>query len=112
MSCKVCFVNYDHSLKKPLILNPCAHSMCSECESKLIVKNCPSCKNKIESSLINTDLLKFIPESSYDKLKSSIGESLIKLGEIKKEFNNNDGYTEHIVDLKKKVEMQFEMQNK
>ena len=60
-SCKICFDDFDDNKKKPYCIHPCAHTFCLECLEKLPVKECPICRQKIESKNPNWVIIEFVP---------------------------------------------------
>jgi len=73
---------FDHSIHIPHIL-ACPHTVCLSCVNKLRNKKCPICKEPFTKTNLNLALLKFVPESSYDKLKNESIKAYIELNEIK-----------------------------
>jgi len=61
-SCNVCYYNYDHFEKKPLVLIPCCHSFCELCLSQIKLK-CPTCNTGIVMKSVNWSLLHIIPDN-------------------------------------------------
>ena len=43
-SCEFCLLEFDQSLHKEMVLSPCSHKICSDCQSKLTDIFCPNCK--------------------------------------------------------------------
>ncbi len=87
MNCKVCFNHFDHSIRRPFVLS-CQHTFCVSCINKLKSTKCPSCNMSITNKNLNTSLLEFLSESTYDKLKSKLLETLNEINEIKNEIPN------------------------
>ncbi len=86
MNCDICFEPFDHSIHKPYNLS-CPHTYCLECIQKLRDNKCPQCKQIIKEKYPCNILLRLIPESNYDKLKSKSLKTLIELNEIKQDMN-------------------------
>ena len=63
MDCDICFENFNHLEKKPLLLIRCAHTLCATCVTSLTSRKCPSCSGKIEDTQTNWSMLKFVVES-------------------------------------------------
>jgi len=86
IDCKLCENLFDFSQRRPYQLS-CTHSICLECinnqfgNKRRIIDTCPICNYKVRYKYENLELLEFIAESEYDKLKL---ESLNGLTEIKK----------------------------
>jgi hypothetical protein len=80
MECDICIEPYDHSIRKPCSLSSCSHTYCLKCLEQLNI--CPKCNEPIKGKNINIALLNFIPESSYDKLKTTTLKSCIEINEI------------------------------
>jgi len=87
-NCEVCMEQFDHSVHKPHILL-CPHTFCLSCINQLTNKSCPICNEPFNKTNINVALLKFIPESSYDKLKDESIKALIQLNEIKQSLKSS-----------------------
>jgi len=83
MNCEICFEKFDHTINKPFSLSSCPHIYCLSCLDKLENNKCPACKTVYKSKNPNNALLKLIPESNYDKLKSEALKSLIKVKELR-----------------------------
>jgi len=81
MECDICIEPYDHSIRKPCSLSSCPHTYCLKCLEQLNI--CPKCNEPIKGKNINIALLNFIPESSYDKLKTTTLKSSNEITEIK-----------------------------
>ena len=81
MECVICLNLYDHSIHKPYSLTSCPHTYCLKCLDKC--NNCPQCGIPINGKNLNIELLKLIPESSYDKLKAISLKIFIELNEAK-----------------------------
>ncbi len=81
MECVICVNLYDHSIHKPYSLTSCPHTYCLECLDKF--NKCPQCSIPINGKNLNIELLKLIPESSYDKLKAISLKIFIELNEAK-----------------------------
>jgi hypothetical protein len=75
MECDICCESFDHSIRKPYSLSSCPHTFCLKCLEEYS-KECPECRRPINGKNINIALLKLIPESSYDKIKSNYIEIL------------------------------------
>ena len=90
MECDICFEKFDHSINKPLVLFRCAHTMCSKCVSLLSEPKCPSCGCVIEETRPNWSLLKTVPESDYDKLKSDLTKSISEIELLEKGFTETE----------------------
>lgn len=88
MNCEICFEPFDHSIRKPYSLSSCSHTYCLSCLQKLINKKCPECNKTIKEKNPNNALLRFIPESNYDKLKSETLKAWINLNEIKQNLKS------------------------
>jgi len=82
MECDICDEPYDHSIRKLCSLSPCPHTFCLKCRDQLNKNKCPHCNEPIKGKHINIGLLKLIPESSYDKLKTTTLKSCIEINEI------------------------------
>jgi len=82
MKCDICCESFDHSIRKPFSLSSCPHTYCLKCLQQF--NKCPHCREPIKGKNINIALLKFIPESNYDKLKATLLKSCIEINEIKK----------------------------
>ncbi len=83
MECDICIEPYDHSIRKPCSLSSCPHTFCLKCVDQLNNNKCPHCNELIKGKHINIGLLKLIPESSYDKLKTTTLKSSNEITEIK-----------------------------
>jgi len=90
MECDICIEPYDHSIRKPCSLSSCPHTFCLKCVDKLNNNNCPHCNEPIKGNHINIGLLKLIPESSYDKLKTTTLKSCIEINEIKNKLKKSN----------------------
>ena len=88
-NCEICFEPFDHSIRKPYSLMSCPHTYCLSCLQRLTNNTCPQCAIPIIGKNLNIALLKFIPESSYDKLKSESLKVCIDLNEINQNLKNN-----------------------
>lgn len=84
MSCQICFIQYDHSLHKPISLS-CPHSICQSCLNQLNDMKCPCCQAPIIHSYQNMCVLEMIPKSEYDQQKSKLIESI----NLAKDLNSN-----------------------
>jgi len=82
MECVICVNLYDHSIHKPYSLTSCPHTYCLKCLDKFNNNNCPQCGIPINGKNLNIELLKLIPESSYDKLKAISLKIFIELNEV------------------------------
>jgi hypothetical protein len=85
MNCDICLEPFDHSIHKPYILS-CPHTYCIMCLNQLNPKKCPDCNQEYKSKYPNIALLKFIPESNYDKLKGDSLKSYNEMNELKQEI--------------------------
>jgi hypothetical protein len=88
-NCEICFEPFDHSIHKPYSLMSCPHTYCLSCLQRLTNNTCPQCALPIIGKNLNIALLKFIPESNYDKLKSESLKVCIDLNEINQNLKNN-----------------------
>lgn len=95
MDCEICLEEFDHTIHRPFSLSPCMHTLCISCLNNLSEKKCPLCTKVINDNNTNWTLLKLVPESTYDKLKSNCENQLNKLISI----NGN-------LDLKRKDEIE------
>ena len=108
--CNVCLERFDHSLRKPLTLVTCSHSLCSLCVENLEEKKCPTCKETIEETRTNWSVLKQTPPSQYDQLKESIQMSIKDLDELEKKLEIDlkqagiNKLNETVKEVKKRVE--------
>lgn len=82
MDCDICLNPYDHSKHKPFSLT-CPHTVCLDCLNKLNTKFCPSCKDPIKAKYPNLALIKLIPESKYDKLRSQLEKTIVETNDLK-----------------------------
>ncbi len=87
MNCDICFEPFDHSIHKPYNLS-CPHTYCLDCIQKLSDNKCPQCKQIIKEKYPSNALLRLIPESNYDKLKSESLKAMIELNEMKQDMKN------------------------
>ncbi len=87
MNCDICFEPFDHSIHKPYNLS-CPHTYCLDCIQKLSDNKCPQCKQIIKEKYPSNALLRLIPESNYDKLKSESLKAMIELNEMKQDLKN------------------------
>jgi hypothetical protein len=92
MDCDICFDKFDKSIKKPIALLPCLHTICFFCLNHLEIKICPSCNSPIADTKINWSIYQFASESEYDKvanemlrLLSNRSEFECKIAQKKKE---------------------------
>jgi len=90
MECDICIEPYDHSIRKPCSLSSCPHTFCLKCVDQLNNNKCPHCNEPIKGKHINIALLKLIPESSYDKLKTTTLKSCIEINEIKNKLKKGN----------------------
>jgi len=58
--CKICLLNFDFDLKKPMILNNCGHSICQECTRSMTEQKCPFCRQYFDCTLKNYGLLEYL----------------------------------------------------
>jgi hypothetical protein len=79
MNCEICFSSFDHSIHKPFMLS-CPHTFCLSCVNKLF--KCPTCNIYFHVKHPNIALLRLIPESTYDKLKTESQKTLNEITEI------------------------------
>ncbi len=100
MECDICIEPYDHSIRKPCSLSSCPHTYCLKCLEQLNI--CPKCNEPIKGKNINIALLKFIPESNYDKLKAITLKSCIEANDIKNKLkaSNEEKLNIHETKLK------------
>ena len=87
-SCNICLELFDHSIHKPYSLSSCPHTYCLSCLEKLTNNKSPQCDKLIKEQNPNIALLEFIPESSYDKLKTESFKALIEINETKQDLKN------------------------
>ncbi len=69
MECSICLLEYSLN-RKPKLLIPCGHSVCTACGKKILF--CPICRTSIKDLVINFSLLN-IKYSGIDN-KQSIEE--------------------------------------
>lgn len=82
--CSICSETYDVSLKKPYILTPCSHILCSSCMSclkKLGENICPTCKSSFEKIINNLP-----PKPEISKKDDALIE-LAKIKRLKGDFS-------------------------
>ena len=70
-SCEICFEPFDHSIHKPYNLS-CPHTYCLKCIQIFKDNKCPACNKEIKEKYPSTAILRLIPESNYDKLKTKL----------------------------------------
>jgi hypothetical protein len=99
-NCEICLEQFDHSIHKPHIL-ACPHTFCLSCVNQLTNKKCPTCNKPFTQTNLNVALLKFIPESNYDKLKDKTIKAYIELNEIKN--NLKSGCQEKLIFYEAKI---------
>lgn len=87
MDCEICLEEFDHTIHRPYSLSPCMHTLCITCLKNLNEKKCPLCTKVINGENTNWTLLKLVPESTYDKLKSNCENQLNKLISINSDLN-------------------------
>jgi hypothetical protein len=100
MNCDICLEPFDHSIRKPCSLSSCPHTYCLKCLEQF--HKCPQCNEPIKGKNINIALLKFIPESNYDKLKAITLKSCIEANDIKNKLkaSNEEKLNIHETKLK------------
>ena len=125
MNCDICFAAFDNSIHKPYSIVSvvpnidsskslvCLHTYCLSCwdQMSLTLKRCPKCNKLIKGKTLNTELLKQLPESEYDKIKDSslktFDESIVHLNELKQSIkvNREQKLKQHEtqIDLVKKI---------
>ena len=84
MECPVCCETFSPTKHKPKIINPCGHSICSLCETKLS-KKCPICRCAIISSIINFGLIEYLTTSKEQSALSSANDANTSIHETKDE---------------------------
>jgi hypothetical protein len=87
MECDICLKPFDHSIHKPYSLSSCPHTYCLKCLEQF--NKCPQCNELIKGKNVNIALLKFIPESNYDQLKTKSLKACIEINEIEKNLKKN-----------------------
>ncbi len=117
MDCDICFEKYDKLLNKPLTLIRCAHTICAQCEKKLLTKECPTCRKPIEETAVNWLVFNLIKEPDSDNSKAEIvkatrdwtnlAKTLPELIEKKKLEIINSAKS-----LKKTIEQEYTVTNK
>jgi len=90
MECDICIEPYDHSIRKPCSLSSCPHTFCLKCVDQLNNNKCPHCNEPIKGKHINIGLLKLIPESKSDQLKTKSLKACIEINEIKNKLKKSN----------------------
>ena len=62
MNCEICFVPFDHSIRKPYHL-VCAYTYCLSCIIKLTNNKYPTCNKRLIEKNPNIALLKVIKQT-------------------------------------------------
>jgi hypothetical protein len=103
--CNVCQFAYNHSNRKPIIMNNCSHSICDTC-LKAIIKfgrsnKCPTCREEFNAVYINYYALPFIQRTTFDQLfddhniiENNIYIELKELSKIVETERNNISYND------------------
>ena len=60
LQCDICFNDFDHDLNKPLVLQPCCHTICSDCVKRLLNRTCPTCRSLFTNKAPNFAILKML----------------------------------------------------
>jgi tetratricopeptide (TPR) repeat protein len=84
MECKICFLTYNDSNNKPVIITDCGHSFCETCINNLENKLCPICRSSINKTIINYDIL----ESLNTNVEEENVKFNLKVKEIELKTNN------------------------
>ena len=73
--CPICYEQFDSQDKKPIVLFPCGHSICSEClkhyERSTNSRKCCMCNSSYKSTAVNYALLNAMGQASSAQSKQS-----------------------------------------
>ena len=109
MSCCVCLEPYRRNTNPPLTCNPCGHGVCEPCltqwrrSSSSNNNTCPQCRSRINSTVMNRDLMDVIESNSA--VSNNLDNSSTNIIDIDNHVNtNNTGRTtSDIVDFEHKT---------
>ena len=123
MNCSICREGFDEIIHKPHTLNPCGHCFCSKCISTLSKRECPECREKIKSEIINYGILNLLSSSRPStlppnperetKIFKSLENALNEMDELKKNLadtlkKKQTECRDLIEDMKKKIQKETE----
>lgn len=78
MSCQICMKNFDPNIQKPLVLIPCGHTLCSQCQPRVNNK-CPFDNTAIASTVVNFQIMSCLSSSSSSSIIGNTWRRFISL---------------------------------
>ena len=81
--CEICTNDYDNQLRRPFVLLPCGHTVCSVCIDQLENKQCPSDRRAFTDKVLNWEVHKCLaPSLELTPLIASTIQASLRLCEL------------------------------